>query len=240
LAVLLYIGQESGGVDFRTLGNQTAARVLEELFHVSSLDIANPFLFDGGGSGWKVMDTEKGIVILKKKTPGTPFLSFMGKGVITLPPREVYDSLRNPQLRFTYDSMLKELHFVKHVEDGLYVLHVHHETTQCFIKQSRDFCILANERTEGNKLLLVGLSVDIPECPLNPNITRGKITYSGWVVEPHTVKGRTCSMITYLLQVDLGGIPATLVNYVSKRQPLAIAYLRDYLISTSVQSTSLD
>ena len=80
--MLLYItslGQESGGVDFRTLGNQTAARVLEEvseasqkpdslkqafgirrflkichqLFHVSSLDLANPFLFDGAGSGWK-------------------------------------------------------------------------------------------------------------------------------------------------------------------------------------------
>ena len=33
--------------------------------------------------------------------------SFMGKGVIKLPPREVYDSLRNPQLRFTYDNMLK-------------------------------------------------------------------------------------------------------------------------------------
>lgn len=37
-------------------------------------------------------------------------------------------------------------------------------------------------------------------------------------------------------QVDLGGVPATLVNYVSKRQPLAIAYLRDYLISTSLQT----
>lgn len=30
------VGQESGGVDFRTLGNQTAARVLEEVYmHVA-------------------------------------------------------------------------------------------------------------------------------------------------------------------------------------------------------------
>lgn len=28
------------------------------------------------------------------------------------------------------------------------LVHVHHETTQCFIKQSRDFCVLANERKE--------------------------------------------------------------------------------------------
>lgn len=33
--------------------------------------------------------------------------SFMGRGVIDLPPRHVYDSVRNPQLRYTYDNMLK-------------------------------------------------------------------------------------------------------------------------------------
>ena len=35
-------------------------------------------------------------------------------------------------------------------------------------------------------------------------------------------------------QVDVGGLPSSLVNFVSKRQPLAVAYLRDYLISTSL------
>ena len=35
------------------------------------------------------------------------FHSFLGKGIIELPPQEVFDSIRNPQLRFTYDSMLK-------------------------------------------------------------------------------------------------------------------------------------
>ena len=28
---------------------------------------------------------------------------------------------------------------------------------------------------QGSKLLLVGLSIDIPECPVNPNVTRGKV-----------------------------------------------------------------
>jgi len=36
----------------------------------------------------------------------------MGKGIIELPPQEVYDSIRNPQLRFTYDSMLKVMYFI--------------------------------------------------------------------------------------------------------------------------------
>ena len=32
-------------------------------------------------------------------------------------------------------------------------VHLHHETTQCFIRQARDFCILVNERSEVNCLL---------------------------------------------------------------------------------------
>ncbi len=45
--------------------------------------------------------------MLIKKSADTPFNSFIGKGVIDLPPQEVYDSIRNPQLRFIYDNMLK-------------------------------------------------------------------------------------------------------------------------------------
>ncbi len=50
---------------------------------------------------------EKDVVMLIKKSTDTPFNSFIGKGVIDLPPQEVYDSIRNPQLRFIYDNMLK-------------------------------------------------------------------------------------------------------------------------------------
>ena len=34
--------------------------------------------------------------------------------------------------------------------------------------------------------------------------------------------------------MDIGGLPSTLINFVSRRQPLAVAYLRDYLESTTV------
>ena len=34
----------------------------------------------------------------------------------------------------------------------------------------------------------------------------------------------------------MGGVPPPLVNFVAKRQPLAIAYLRDYLETTSLNS----
>ncbi len=61
-----------------------------------------------------------------------------------------------------------------------------------------------------------------------------QVVYSGWVVEPYRARGKLQTEVTYLLQVDMGGIPASIVNFISKRQPLAVAYLRDYLISTSL------
>lgn len=67
-----------------------------------------------------------------------------------------------------------------------------------------------------------------------------QVLYSGWVVEPTQVEGHAQTKVTYLLQVDMGGVPATLVNFISRRQPLAVAYLRDYLISTSLDVSLRD
>eukprot|EP00731_Ephydatia_muelleri_P023799 Em0016g70a len=223
----------SGMIDYRTLGNQIAARVIEETFHVSGLDPLDATTFGAQSGGWEYIGMEKGVCILQKKPADSSHYCFMGKAVVPLQADYVYSSLKNPQLRHAYDTMLKELHIVKAIDNGLYILHMHHETTQCFLKQSRDFCLLVAERSELNKNLLVGSSVEVPECPPNPSITRGKVFYSGWVVEPRTLKtGIIATEITYLLQVDFSGpIPAYILNIISQRQPLAVAYLRDYLMS---------
>ena len=43
--------------------------------------------------------------------------------------------------------------------------------------------------------------------------------------------------MTYIKQVDMGGVPVTLGNLVSiKMQPLAVAYLHDYLEMNSLNS----
>ena len=51
---LFSVGHDSGQVDYRTLANQTAARVLEEVFHVSSLDLLDSSTFtDALTGGWR-------------------------------------------------------------------------------------------------------------------------------------------------------------------------------------------
>jgi hypothetical protein len=141
------------------------------------------------------------VIILQKKSNDSPYNSFIGKGLIELLPQEVFNCVRNPNQRFTFDSMLKELHVVKQIEEGLYILHMHHETTQCFLKQARDFCLLVCERSEPNKKLIVGSSVEVPECLPQPNCTRGKILNSGWVIEPYRYGEKLLTQVTYLVQV---------------------------------------
>ena len=63
---------------------------------------------DGGGGGQPPFYRRQLHVARERvELVVTPSSSFMGKGIIDLPPQEVYDSIRNPQLRFTYDNMLK-------------------------------------------------------------------------------------------------------------------------------------
>lgn len=90
----------------------------------------------------------------------------------------------------------KLLGYHVHTHTHVHTVHLHHETTQCFIKQARDFCILVSERSEVlyylpslvknnlilsfslvqlNKKLLVGVSIESPDCPINPNLHRGKV-----------------------------------------------------------------
>jgi len=62
-----------GAVDFRTMANQNAAKVLEELFFVSNLDLSDPATFMNQSNGWSFVEVEKDVIILKKKSADSPF-----------------------------------------------------------------------------------------------------------------------------------------------------------------------
>ncbi|KAK3749991.1 hypothetical protein QZH41_000418 [Actinostola sp. cb2023] len=74
--------------------------------------------------------------------------SFMGRGIIEASPMTVWEAVRNPLSRYIYDNMLKKINIVEHVEDGLKVVYMLHETSQCFVTHSRDFCYVTKERIE--------------------------------------------------------------------------------------------
>lgn len=220
-------------IDFKTLGSQAAANLLGEVLLASKVEISMSEELSELGSSeqeWSYQSIEKDVVILRKISPGEKIHSFLGKGMIKVKPPAVWQAIRNHTTRHMYDKMLKKTRLVRQIDEQTKILYLHHETTQCFVKQSRDFVLLTSERVEPERYVLAALSVDIPELPPTKDITRGKIFSSGWIIEPVLQNGQLYSMVSYLSQVDFGGaLPVRLVNLIARRQPLCIAYLRTYL-----------
>lgn len=229
-------------VKFRVLGNHAAAEVLKEALLASSLP---EMIKTAPGSsprqvseelshgGWMFHSIQKDVTIARKREDGLGgFLHcFMGRGVINASPLTVWEAVKNPLSRYIYDNMLKKINIIEHVEEGLKVVYMLHETSQCFMTHSRDFCYVSKERTEGEKYVLASQSIEHPKCPLSPSIIRGQIMSSGWIVEPLRVDGKDCSLVWYITKVHLGSssLPWRLIDLLSKRQPLSIAFLRSYL-----------
>lgn len=220
-------------LDYRTLSNQAAANLLGEVQLASQVEISVSEEMGGQASQgregeWSYRSIEKDVVILQKT--GDKIHSFLGKGMIKAKPPTVYEAVRNHMTRHVYDRMLKKTKLVRQIDDQTKIIYCHHETTQCFVKQSRDSVALIGERVEPERYLIAGTSVDIPELPQKKDIIRMKVHVAGWVIEPMLQNGQLYSMVSYLTQLDFGGpFPATILNRVGRRQPLCIAYLRDHL-----------
>nr|XP_058965478.1 stAR-related lipid transfer protein 9-like [Pocillopora verrucosa] len=231
-------------IKFRILGNHAAAEVLKEALIASGLPEmikTAPASFrspqrltnDSSHGGWTFHSIQKDVTIVRKREEcsGSLLHCFMGRGVIPAPPPTVWEAVKNPLSRYIYDNMLKKINIVEHVEEGLKVVYMLHETSQCFMTHSRDFCYVSKERVEGDKYVLASQSIEHPKCPLTPSIIRGQIMSSGWIVEPLCVEGQEMSLVWYITKVHLGSstLPWRLIDLLSKRQPLSIAFLRSYL-----------
>jgi StAR-related lipid transfer protein 9 len=219
-------------IDYRTLGNQVCGDIMAEFLLAATVDLHSPKR--QSSNGWMFQYVEKDVQILKKSLPNCKFNSFIGKGIINLPPAVVWAAVKDPQTRFVYDNMLKTLDIVERIEPGLMIVYTIHETANCFMKQARDLCYLHCEREDpSGKYIVAGRSVEHPKCPGKPSLVRAHAYPSGWQIEPLKQDGRTVSLVSCLVQVNLGGmVPSRLLNMVAKRQPLSVAYIREYLTSS--------
>ncbi|XP_065832733.1 uncharacterized protein [Oscarella lobularis] len=221
-------------IDYRTLGNQICANVMAEFYFASGIDFESDFLTRNTQSGgWIFQSIDRDVLIMKKKMPNSKYDSFMGRGMIEVPPTLVWDAVRDSRTRFVYDNMLKSLEIVEEIESGLNIVYCVYETHNCFMKQGRDMCFLHAERQENGKFIVAGRSITHPKCPVTPNVIRAEVIASGWQIEPIVKQGKLHTLVSYVVQINLGGLAAGLINLIGKRQPLAIAYLRQHLIEQS-------
>ncbi|XP_070576448.1 serine-rich adhesin for platelets-like [Ptychodera flava] len=180
--------------------------------------------------GWSFQGEEREVLILRKEHQTHPVHSFMGIGIVRAPAKAVYDILRNPSTRYLYDRMLKKMKVVEKLSENLQIVYMLHETAHCFLKQSRDVCVVQQDSIKNDKYIVVATSVHHPRCPATEGAIRAEVVCAGSVIEPIIIDGRECAKVYYLTQVDLhGDLPMRLLNLIARRQPLCIAYMRSYI-----------
>ncbi|XP_046847721.1 uncharacterized protein LOC124441316 [Xenia sp. Carnegie-2017] len=215
------------GLEYKTIGNQACAALLQESFEVTEVDISKPNSSNVPDQ-WRFQETERNVLVFRKIHKSEKMHSFAGKGLIACPPPKVWEILCNPQLTSRYNNMLKETRILERLSETQTIEYIYFQTEKCFQKHSRDFVLLKTTRKEKDKYVLSYVSVDYPNAPPSKkDAKRGKIIYSGWVIEPILHNGQLYSTVTYMAQVNPGGsYPAMIINAVSQKQPLCVFYLR--------------
>ncbi|XP_065829617.1 uncharacterized protein [Oscarella lobularis] len=218
---------EQKRIDYETLGNEVASRLLREVLELKAIVRSRSSTSSKGS--WKKYHKEKDVTVYRKVIPGRAIISFLGYGYIDADLNDVWQILRNPLSRLDFDPMTKKAELIEQISAKISVGLIVMEAKHCLVKQQRDMCVLAYEKNNGRRRFVVYRSIDHEQCPTTPGLGRAKVFNAGWQIESVELEGKTVCKVYYLIQVDPGRLPAVLVNYVSKRQPLVIANLRDFL-----------
>lgn len=205
--------------------------VSEQLVAYSNV-VIKELLAAAASQHWEVCKTVHDVQISSRQTRDSPIHAFRGIGVIKCPPKQVFDAVRNPYLRYKYDNMLKSIRVVAEVDDYTQIIYMHHEARKCILKTSRDFCFLAKGREPdgpNQPYIHVGRSIDFVGCPVKEKLVRAELMSSGWIITPANAAG-TWANVVYIARVDVkGDISSSMWNLIGKKQPLAIHYLRKQL-----------
>ncbi|XP_038072113.1 uncharacterized protein LOC119740771 isoform X2 [Patiria miniata] len=229
---------KDGSDELYTLANQCTAELLKQSNQVAAINVNTSVVEQKTQTGgWFFHSVCKEVVIMQKNPVQGKYHCFLGKGVIRAPPEEVFKAVKNPRTRFIYDNMLKKMDIIKELNDKVQIVYAVHEVPQLLRKESRDFCLLQTSKTEGSSHIVAFTSANVAECPPSDTIPRSHVLPSGWIIEPRLDdRGSRLSMVTYIVQVSIGGksVPASFVNFLSKRVPLSVAYLRLFIESENM------
>ena len=221
---------------YTEISNTLLHSVQEEIKEALQVEINfNRVVLDYGSSQfgkWQFIGFEKQIVLMRKQISNSVY-GFMGMGLIKHHPLRVFEVLRNPQNRFVYDNMVKDISVLKDFGNGMYILKMLHEHNQCFFKKSRESCLLVSEHIIGPKYSIVSRSVENSLWPESESIKRLNLIKAGWVIEQREKNGKIYSKVYYIIHIELAEIPQVVINHIGKKQPLSIAYLREFISQTN-------
>lgn len=232
---LLKSANSKEGIKHMVIANQTAADLLAVALQASNIDLSKSIqdqVINSGG--WMFCGLDNDVVVLKKVSIKETLHCYLGKGMIQADPRIVWNAIKNPRMKFTYDDSLKKVDVVENVSETIKIVYYYHEVLQLFKTECCDIVVTQSERVHsGEKYILAYQSANGADVQVQKGTVRLKVLPSGWIIEPVTKDKKLFAMVTYIMQIDLGDLPLgvdrTPFEDLVSKQPMSIAYLRQYL-----------
>uniref|UniRef100_H3AGW9 START domain-containing protein n=1 Tax=Latimeria chalumnae TaxID=7897 RepID=H3AGW9_LATCH len=218
-------------VSYQDIATRTLANVTEEMTVASADNVAN--LLNGTVTGgWRYQCTEKGVLIYYKQFSSSTKHGFLGVGVIEKPLHSVWCMVKDHSKRHLYDKMVRMAHVHKKMGAGLQLVYFISDTSLCYLKQPRDFCCISVEAKESISLVALlnsmtsVLSGEFAKS-LRNSILIARVHAQHFILELQKIG----KILNLTLCVDLGApaVPPRLLGSVTKRQPLVIASLANFL-----------
>jgi hypothetical protein len=192
--------------------------------------------------GWNLIREKQGVKLYRKKSQkirGKRTIDSMrGVGTFKVDPKNFCDLVTDlHEGRKKIDAMFKHGRVVEQVDPHTAIVHYEMKAEKCIVELHRDFLFLQHVRELGDGVWIIasrsaGVNQSLISSP--PGAERGELLNSGYVVRPR--KGGMCD-ICYVVQVELGSIPETVVNIAAKQQPMVIARAAAHL--QSLQSSTI-
>lgn len=150
--------------------------------------------------------------------------SFRGVGSFKVDARAFKDLVTDlHDGRKKIDAMFKHGRIVKQVDPYTAIVHYEMQAEKCIIDVHRDLLFLQHARELGDGVWVIASRSDGADQNLVPSpagAQRALVMNSGFVLRPRA--GGMCD-ICYVVQVELGNIPESVLNLVAQQQPLLIA-----------------
>jgi len=147
---------------------------------------------------------------------------------IDKPAKEILDMVKDISCFSVWCSMTKEAKTIGRLDNHTQIGYLLFQTRACLITARRDFCLVIHwyRRTDG-AYVVVSNSVTHKHCPPKPDIIRGNVLHSGFLIVPKEESPKA-SVVIYLLKLDLKEIPEFALKFATGRFMEDMIQLRDF------------
>jgi ribosome-associated toxin RatA of RatAB toxin-antitoxin module len=164
------------------------------------------------GNGWETVSDAEGILVERRREPGTTFYEVRASTHSPFPPSVIFATLWKHQEYVEFVPYLKKLEILTQSAQEKVI----YEQISMPLVSDRDYTVkITAEHSATNGVIQLHF-VAVPDegPPEHPNYVRVKHIQGGWTLEPTSDGG---SDVTYVVASQPGGtIPAWIINAVQK------------------------